>query len=255
MSEDWATYFREYRERIDAAKAVDGIEEQPIRVLSVDDAPSEEGLGRSVASLLAKVREAGWELRIRRSVVLRPTTYYASDSETYSKGDLKKEVHETVHWFIAAWFKPARLAFRTEWTEAASTSTKLLPLPAKPTGIRKAKGYELKLAMHGPKRQIIVPSLLFKFEWAIAHDPFGMPTELWANYEPSGLTLKPLTNLDKERRHADALRQASTYNDGADYLERKPLFTKTKEFDEWLDEALDIAAKVTDAAQRKEIAA
>lgn len=250
----WGDYFRDLRAEREPAEAP-VVEEA--RVTLVEDDPDTTWLGRSQAGLIARIREAGWGSRVRRTAVWRPTTYYVTGERA---GELKKEAHETIHWFIAGWWTRAGVAFRAAFTETRRTKTVVdkikAPLKSKiPKRLRELDAlspvaYEIRI--EGPIREREVPASTFTFDGATAVCPIGEPRELYFDYEPDALSLKGLTNQDKERAYAKAMVRRTAYNDGADYLDHRPSFAKVGDLDNWLTDWLDIAAS---AAQRKETAA
>ncbi|UOE45907.1 hypothetical protein [Agromyces larvae] len=220
MTEGWPAYFRTYRANLDAARPKEIVQE-PVRVLEVDDDPSLDGLGRTITGLIKKVEAAGWEWRLRRALVHHPDTLYLADGENHSRGDVKKPAQDVTYWHLRAWWPRARVAFRVSFEERVT-----------PKGGRSFKALDYS-----------------------ALDPVGQPTELYADYSPAGYLTRQekdeperawrqrVSDLQEARRRADL-----TYNDGADYIDRRPTFASAKDFTTWLNDWLEIAAR---AAQTK----
>lgn len=213
---DWSAYFTRLRATSQAEAQVPPTIRHVLRV-SAPPAAAERFLGLSVRKTLKRLREAGWEVTLGWSLVWQSTEFYADDSQRkpgqeqpdHRRGDLKSPARTERHWWLHASFRPLRLAVRLHWREGAT-----------PKGGRS-----------------------FGFEEAICADPVGMPSELFVDYTPTGNALKQTKDEPQwahqqrvARMKAIAERQDYQYNDGASYLNHRPVFSAWKEFDVWLSE-------------------
>lgn len=236
--ETWEAYFRD-RARPDDEPAA-GAEPEAVQEVLEVALVDEPLLTGTAAAVLATAQGLGWETEVRRSRVAVPAVLYAGDGEGYSKGDVRTPATVETWWGISALERRHRIGFNTAWLESASTKVVNTP-PAPPEKMpRRPKGYGSRFKVHGPKHRAVAPTTKLTLKVASCLDPVGTPVELYANYEPSASSLKPLANADRERRHAAALRQDTEYNDGADYINRRPLFTSVTQFEAWLGDWVDI---------------
>lgn len=169
-------------------------------------------------ALAARLVKHGWAAIGRRSLVWYPSERYIASSEATGAeaGDIRKAEREVTHWFLSAAVPAGGIGFRASWEEKVT-----------PKGGRG-----------------------FAFDGALVHDPVGMPTEMWANYEPTSASLRRVKDEPEHahRRRLDdaraaALRRDASYNDGASYLNRSPAFEAWGEFDSWITEWLEITTK------------
>ena len=201
-------------------------------ILENNSAPDETGIGGGLKKTLAAVRKADWPIiRLQRVVIAIGDELYAADAQKQSgeevpkhrRGDLKTPAHVDTHWFLQAAAPTARVAFRATWMEGITEK-----------GARS-----------------------FKWRHALAADPVGMPTECFADYEPSANDLKQLKDepawAHRQRVvRAEALgkRRNATYNDRVAWLNRRPLFKAAGAFDAWLTEAISITQSATKVTER-----
>lgn len=194
--------------------------------------PERKGLGRGILSTLRLIEEHGWPISALSTTLVHYTDeFYASDSKLkpgqetpdHSKGDLKTPEHTKRFWWIAAGYPDFYLGMDLKWREGQT-----------PKGGRS-----------------------FQFQTAHCADPFGMPTEFFANYEMSSDDLKQVKD-EPEWAHQDrkarlerlAIERDRRYNDGRSWLNRRPMFKAWGDFDAWFTEALTMTA-----TKREEIAA
>lgn len=196
------------------------VDSEPITVLETDDAPDRAHLGRTLTDLLSALEAADWRIWLRRTVVHYPTVFYQADSKRrpgqeqpdHRRGEVKSEARDGVHWWLRSTHPSGPVGFAAEWEEGVT-----------PKGARS-----------------------FLFQGARAVDPVGMPIELLHEYSAAKAlrTDKYETNASVDARQAaldgQATRATEIYNDGASYLERRPVFESYKEFRAWLDEWLAI---------------
>jgi hypothetical protein len=206
----WGDWFREKKAESTKEAAV------PAAVTTVtasDDNPDRSGLGVNLKKLIRMAEAADWDYFVRRTATWTTDAFYADDSQKKPgeeqpknrRGDLKKAAHETIHWWINGRIVSMRLGFVCHWTEGLT-----------PSGGRS-----------------------FGFEGAHVVEPVGMPTELYFDYEH--LDKRQLETLypsegERARRLAAAGRQNHDYNDGSDYINRRPSFGAWRDFALWLED-------------------
>lgn len=224
----WSEYFADYRRGIQEGELV--VPPLTRTVVGVDLSPSEAGLGRSVRSVLDRLRDAGWErVGLHSSLVALSDEFYADDAQKkpgeevpkHRKGELKKPAHEVRYWWLHAAHPPARVGLRASWKEGVT-----------------AKG-----------------GRSFTFESAICADPLGMPRELFFDYTPSANDLKQVKDEPGwahaqrvERTQYEARQRDLAYNTGTSRLERRPAFEAFGEFEAWLAEAIEITSRTKGAS-------
>ena len=220
-SQDWAAYFTALK--AEALARGEGIKVQPPTktVILLEHDFSDAELAGAAKSLVARLREAGWRISLGRSTVWVTDEFYADDAKKapgeevpkHRKGDLKKPAHEEKHLWIDAAFPAARVLFRASFF-----------LGKTPKGATSVK-----------------------FNSANAIDPIGMPQQLWADYSLDANAVKQQKDEPGwahrqrvARLEANATRLDRDYNERLDWINHRPLFTKSGEFDTWLDETLTI---------------
>ena len=171
----------------------------------------------------------GWDVQLAFSRTHTTAEYRANDSERkpgqeapeHRRGDLRKEAHDTTHWWLSAAFPPLRLGMTAHWVEGVT-----------PKGARS-----------------------FGLQEACCRDPVGMPLENWVDYQPDANALKQAKDEPKwayEARVArllqDAARMDAEYNKPYPWLTFRPTFTKAGDLELWLQEAIEMTERVTPVA-------
>ncbi|WP_156366428.1 hypothetical protein [Microbacterium sp. No. 7] len=231
--ETWLEFFRRTKRDGVADAAVPPVTKTLVEQRVVDPA-TEKGLGAAITKLLKRTTDAGWPVvRLSYSRVAVSDLYYADDADLkpgqevpdHRRGDLRKAAHECEFWWVHAAHPAYRIALRAAWQEKGRT----------------AKG-----------------SRSFAFEEALCTDPLGMPTEFFFDYTPLPSLLaraKGEPGWAHEERVArmrqEAERRDRDYNDGASWLNRRPVFTTAAAFNEWLDDviALTTGAPIAKSAK------
>lgn len=228
----WEQYFADLKaENQNAGTIVPAVE---TTVLEVDRDPSRSGLGASVRKVLEQA-ESWPNNYLFSTLVHHSDEFYMEDSKKkpgqeapeHRKGDLKKAAHEKRHWWVGATFPEIQMGFQAHWTEGVT-----------PKGGRS-----------------------FSFEGARALTPLGVVVELVTDFTLGDSDTKRVKD-EPEWAHQERVRRLyeqaderdRMYNDGASYLNRRPVFRGTGaagRFAEWLAEASEIVAGAT---QRKEAA-
>ncbi len=135
-------------------------------------------------------------------------------------GELKTAAHDVEHLWIAAKHKQSITGFIAHWTDN-------------------------------------------RFTDAVLIDPIGIPMENWVDYKAPSITRgKDETEQSFERRtlraEQDTYRQNYEYNDGSSRLEHKRLVDSANEFNQWMNDWLELwapgAKLLTIRASRKKVA-
>lgn len=186
-----------------------------------------EALSSASTPVHAAAVAMGWETRASRSSTHHTATLFVDASDDHEAGAVRYPAEDREHIWIEARYPTERLGFAAHWTT------------------RKGKT---------------------AFTDAMIYDPYGMPVQNWADYEPSSNELKqekdePAAAYEaRVRRIRDhAARQSYEYNDGSSRTEHTLLITAVKEFTVWLDDWLQAMAPdflaAREAKKKKKIAA
>jgi hypothetical protein len=209
---DWRAFFRTAKESVRAAEEDELDDSTPqVRARREGDVAD---LVRGPKKVAQTALSLGWPVKVEVIEVYVPPVLFKSTTDDHRRGDVRYEEKRLTWWTLTALAPGLPLGFHAAYLETET-----------------AKG-----------------GRGFTFDAARAADPVGMPTPLGHHYKagkPQRLdkreTAESLAARQREME-AVAARANATYNDAADYLEHRPLFTSAKDFDLWLS---DWAAMLT----------